>query len=141
MATIAKTGGAPEQGENLEQIRQRFSRWRGKRRRGERIPEALWAAAVRMAREHGLEEAVRALRVDTLSLQRRLEPVGDVAASGNPLTMPRFVELISTPAPPPGMCECVIEMANRHGATMRVELNGPGVAGLAGLCSAFWGAP
>jgi hypothetical protein len=39
------------------------------------------------------------------------------------------------------MRECVVELENARGATMRVELNGAGLAGLAGLCSAFWSAP
>ena len=55
----------------------------------------------------------------------------------------QFVELAFTPVPPPAaqcLCECVIELENVRGAKMRVELNGNGLAGLAGLCSAFWSA-
>jgi hypothetical protein len=35
----------------------------------------------------------------------------------------------------------VVEMNNARGVKLRVELNGKGLAGLAGLCSAFWSAP
>jgi hypothetical protein len=52
--------------------------------------------------------------------------------------MKRFVELTVSPAREPvaqRLCECTIELENPRGAKMRVELN---VAGLAGLCSAFW---
>jgi hypothetical protein len=34
----------------------------------------------------------------------------------------------------------VVELENARGAKMRVQLDGPGVAALAGLCSAFWSA-
>jgi hypothetical protein len=40
-----------------------------------------------------------------------------------------------------GPRECVVEVENARGAKMRVELNGAGLAGLAGLCSVFWSAP
>jgi hypothetical protein len=55
------------------------------------------------------------------------------------------VELLATAASPAsaaavGRHECVVELENARGAKMRVELNGPGVAALAGLCSSFWGA-
>jgi hypothetical protein len=52
-------------------------------------------------------------------------------------------EFLVAPAREPGaqrLGECVIEMENRRGGKMRVELNGEGLANLAGLCSAFWSA-
>jgi hypothetical protein len=55
----------------------------------------------------------------------------------------QFVELTVASAREPGaqlLSECVIEMKSRRGAKMRVELNGPGLAGLAGLFNAFWSA-
>jgi hypothetical protein len=36
------------------------------------------------------------------------------------------------------VCECAIALDNVRGAKMRVELNGNGLAAVAGLCSAFW---
>jgi len=39
-----------------------------------------------------------------------------------------------------GRAECIVEMGNARGAKMRVELSGQGLAGLVGLCSAFWSA-
>ena len=54
---------------------------------------------------------------------------------------PQFVELMVSPAPrAQSLRECVVELENARGAKMRVELNGNGLAGLAGLCSSFWSA-
>lgn len=126
-------------GEGVEQIAERFKRWRETRARGEHIPQVLWAAAVGMAREHGLDRVVCELRVDHGRLKRRLEHAGGVARVGK--VGPRFVELMVSPGPgAQSQCECAVELENVNGAKMRVELNGNGLAGLAGLCSAFWSA-
>ena len=42
----AKVEQARVHGESLEQIGERFKRWRETRVRGEHIPQVLWAAAV-----------------------------------------------------------------------------------------------
>ena len=91
-------------------FRSRFKRWRESRQRGEHIPPALWAAAVAVAKEHGLHRIAHELRVDYDGLKRRLERAGGAASSG--MLDTRFV-----------------------------ELSGNGLAGLAGLCGAFWSAP
>ena len=135
----AKTEQAKGHGESLEQIGERFKRWRETRVRGEHIPQCLWAAAVEMAREHGLQRVVCELRVDRDRLKQRLEHELIAADAGK--DGPRFVELMVSPAPSaPSLCECAVELENGRGAKMRVELNGNGLAGLAGLCSGFWGA-
>ena len=139
MDESAKVEQARVRGESLEQIAQRFKRWRESRKRGEHIPPALWAAAVGLAKEHGLYRIAHALRLDHDGLKRRLESAGGVARGGK--VEPRFVELFAAPAATTaGVRECVVELENVRGAKMRVALNGNGLAGLAGLCSAFWSA-
>jgi len=136
-AKVAQAG----HGESLEQVRERFKRWRETRGRGEHIPRMLWWAAVGIAREYGLDVAARELHIDGDQLKKRLEQGGggpQVSRMGI-----QFVELTVAPAGEPVaqlLCECAIELQNRRGAKMRVELNGPGLAGLEGLCSAFWSA-
>ena len=126
-------------GESLAQIGERFKHWRETRVRGEHIPARLWVAAVEMAREHGVQRVVCELRVDHDRLKARLEHEVSAADAGK--DGPRFVELMVSPAPgAQSLCECAVELENGRGAKMRVELNGNGLAGLAGLCSAFWGA-
>jgi hypothetical protein len=36
--------------------------------------------------------------------------------------------------------QCVVELANARGATMRLQLRGNALAGLPALCEAFWSA-
>ena len=127
---------------SLEQVGQQLQEWRAGRKLGERIPAALWAAAVGAAREHGLYRVAIELRLDYAALKRRVERAGEAAARIE--VAPRFVELFTAAAPTAAAAaarpECVVELHSARGATMRVELTGQGLAGLAGLCSAFWSA-
>lgn len=126
---------------SLEQIRQQLQVWRAGRKLGERIPAALWAAAVGAAREHGLYRVAIELHLDYAALKRRAEHAG--LEAGRSEVAPRFVELFAAAAPTTAAAvrpECVVDLRSARGATMRVELNGQGLAGLAGLCSALWSA-
>jgi len=135
-------GAAARDGESLEEVRERFKHWRETRGRGEHVPRELWAAAVGIARAHGLHVTARELGLDYDGLKRRQqEPAGGALQAARRET--QFVELTVAPTCEPGaqlLCECAIELQNTRGAKMRVELNGPGLAGLEGLCSAFWSA-
>lgn len=131
-------------GRGLEDLEQRFKRWRESRRRGDHIPPELWETAVGLAREHGVPRIANRLRLNTDCLSRRMEGAASPArASKVDKADTEFVELFA--APPAAvaaavMHECVIELENARGAKMRVELNGAGLAGLAHLCRGFWGA-
>jgi hypothetical protein len=133
-------------GDDLQGIKQRLQDWRAQRKPGERIPELLWAQAVAAARELGVYRVCKDLHLDYPGLKRRVE--GSGARPPRKRMEPKFVELLSgTPAPAPAAPaatsvrhECVVELENARGAKMRVQLNGSGVAALASLCSAFWGA-
>ena len=143
-----KTAEVSEQaGDSLEALRQRFEQWRRGRRQGERIPAALWVAAVKEARARTVYRVARALRLDYAMLKLRAQRPGKArgAAPGHSVS-PRFVELFAptpmtatTPAAP-GRAQCVVEMQNVRGAKMRVELDGEALAGLVGLCRTFWSA-
>ena len=54
----------------LEGVRGRFERWRQTRKVGTRIPEALWAAAVKMAGTYGVHRTAKTLRVNYYALNR-----------------------------------------------------------------------
>jgi len=76
----------------LEGVQRRFERWRRTRRGHARIPDALWAAAVKAAGVHGLHRTVRALRLDYYSLKERVEQQAGTpralaaSAAGGPAT-------------------------------------------------------
>src|SRR5215831_11460059 len=94
----------------LEQTRQQLEHWRSTRACRSRVPEALWAAAVGLARQHGLYPTARTLRLDYTRLKERVESAGE--GEGRPSRparegLPAFVELRA--APSTAATECEIE--------------------------------
>ena len=57
----------------LERIRRRFDRWRRTRKGRSRIPEPLWASAVKAAGQYGVNKTAQALRLDYYALKKRVE--------------------------------------------------------------------
>ena len=121
----------PEFPAGLERARQRFERWRRTRKGHPRIPDSLWAVAVKAARRFGLHPTSRALRLDYMVLKRRLE--GDSAGPASPrkAPAPSFVELLPVGKGP--RPECVVELEDPSGARMRIEFNGIAPSDLAVL--------
>jgi len=123
-------------------LKQQYDAWRSARRVGERIPRQLWEAAAGAAALHGAYRVARILGLDYAALKRRAAP--PTAAAGQRTPALHFVELprpqkLPLPAAT-GEAGCVVELANAQGATMRLQLHGPALAGLPALCQAFWGA-
>jgi hypothetical protein len=151
MARSKKTAAAATGriSEELASLKAEFDQWRATRTTGKRIPPELWAGAVDMATRHGVHQVADVLHLDYAGLKRRMElgnsgqqPVAPEASA------PQFVEMIApTPTPTPMplqaptvelvRAECVVELANARGTTMRIELRGAGVASLSALCNAF----
>ena len=101
----------------LAELRRRFASWRKKRRGRSRIPEELWQAAVKAAREHGVWRTAQRLGVSYYSLKARLKrkppPVDDNGAV-------EFVELpgkVLSAGP-----VSVVELQDGDGHRLRVEL-------------------
>ena len=65
----------------LEGLRQRFERWRGTRKVRSRIPEPLWASAVKLATRYGIHRTAKALRVDYYALKKRVEQNAVIAGA------------------------------------------------------------
>jgi hypothetical protein len=130
-----KTGSLPAR---LEAARRRFEVWRRTRKVRTRIPESLWASAVRLATTYGIHRTSKALRVDYYSLKKRVEKdassLPDVPEGG---AVGTFLEL-AAPASA-GFGECILELEDASGATMRVHLKGVAAPDLAALSRSFWG--
>jgi hypothetical protein len=126
----------------LPPLKREFDQWRAARRTGERIPPRLWDAAVSAAAQHGAYRVSRELNLDYTVLKRRAAQAG--GSAGGRTAKPRFVELLAAPAvsiPAPARePQCVVELANARGATMRLHLSGNALGGLPALCQAFWSA-
>ena len=117
----------------LEKTRRRIVRWRETRPyRGAAMPAALWAAAIALARQHGLYTTARTLRIDYGSLKKRR----DGAGAGR-VPAPAFVELPA--AQSTGLGPCVIDLEGRRGQRLRIEVTGVTVADLVTLTQGAWG--
>jgi hypothetical protein len=116
---------------DLERGRRRFQEWRGQRKAGGRIPQALWTMAARMAKVHGVSRTAGALGLDYYSVKKRAEAVaGESRSSGTP-----FVELT---APVPVGKQCLLELDDGAGVTMRVQLVGYDAAEVEALARGVW---
>ena len=117
---------------DLARGRDRFQVWRQQRTGRGRIPHALWALAVRLAKGHGVSRTAAVLGLDYYSLKERAEAVTGEAPSKSPA----FVEL---PAPVPVGKQGLFELDNGAGATLRVHLVGYDAADLEALARSLWG--
>lgn len=72
---IRKTVHVPAR---LEGTRRRFDCWRRTRPGRSRIPEALWAAAVKAAGAYGVHKTAQALRVGYYALKKRVAAAGSL---------------------------------------------------------------
>lgn len=133
-----KTMGGVSHANDIDQVKKQFDGWRQNHRRGQRIPASLWMAAVDLASTHGVERIARELQVDCDRLAKRL-PGGMKAREEAPRAESGFIELLTPKIV--GMSECVVELSNARGATMRVQFSGGDMAGLVGLMQAFWSTP
>ena len=88
------------------------------------------------ARAVGVHATARRLRLDYYALKQRV----DGAAAGAPRTSapPAFIEVVGAGPTPAGVSECVIDLADARGATMRIRLTGPVLPDLGALSQSFW---
>jgi hypothetical protein len=57
----------------MKRVRQRFEHWRRSRPHFSPIPEALWALAVEVAREQGVNTTAQLLHLNHTALQKRVQ--------------------------------------------------------------------
>lgn len=116
---------------DLAHARTRLEVWRKSRRAGQRIPKALWSTAAKLAKKHGVARTATVLNLDYYGLKRR------VAETDRPASELTFVEVApSSPSPR----ECVIEVEDGFGASMRVFLKGYDSSEVLALGHRLWNA-
>ena len=125
-----KTNALPSR---LKNLRRRFERWRRTRKVRSRIPEPLWAAAVKLAGRYGIHRTAQALRVDYYALKKRAEQ--DAATAGSAAAEAEFLELPA--AAWSGVGECTMELEAVDGARLRIHLKGFAAPDLAALSRSF----
>jgi hypothetical protein len=128
-----RTNERGELPKDLAQGRNRFQTWRMGRHRGDRIPPALWALAVRLVKTHGVSRTATALGLDYYGLKKRAAATADQPQACDPT----FVEL---PSPVMVGKQCLFELANGAGTTRRLQLVGYDAADVAALARHFWSA-
>jgi hypothetical protein len=135
---------SPDIPQDIQRVLRRFERWRSAHAGRLPIPERLWAAAVELAREHGVFHTARALRLEYGKLKRLLESASPAAKGrrggrrGGVRSLtppPAFVELMTMPTA--GLSECLIELEGRRGK-MRIQWKGTSAPDLSGLSRALW---
>ncbi len=124
-----RTAKSAELPKDLLRAQYRLLTWRSRQTARRPIPRSLWALAVRLVERHGLNRTARALKLDYYSLKKR---VGQSPAPV-PQGQPAFIEL---PAPV-AIKQCLCEISNRGGASMRLQLQGYDVADVEVLARCF----
>ena len=122
----------------MEEARKRLEEWRSKQVHRGRIPETEWAAAVELARRHGLNQTSRILRLDYGKLKKLLETGGGAVRhkhSGHKHSGMNFVELITPQTA--SLAECSIEVESPRGK-LKIQLKGTTMADVAALSRALW---
>jgi hypothetical protein len=117
----------------LLRLKQRFAQWRKARVPGQRIPEPLWNSAAKLASAHGLNQTAKVLGLDYYSLKRRV-----AKDAGNSTSPAAFVEL--SPASMAIAKECIIEMEDGMGASLRMHFKGTEMPDVLALGHRFWNA-
>src|SRR3954466_9353182 len=105
-------------GSGIEAARTQFEDWRSGRAGKSPIPDKLWSAAIKAARQEGVNRTAQQLHLDAGKLKRLLVADG---RERRPPRKPRFVELIA-PAPA-STAECLIEFESASGSKMRIHWN------------------
>ena len=121
----------------MQRICRRFERWRSSHRGRLPIPEGLWASAPAVAREHGVFQTAKVLRLEYGKLKRMVEaaPSGVRSAAGSSQGPAMFLEWL--PPQALGLAECLIELEGPRGK-MRIQWKGPTAPDLAGLSRSWW---
>jgi transposase-like protein len=105
---------------DLNEVRRQLSAWRAVYGgRGRRLPEEVWAAAVRLARNGDAGVVARALRLNPKSLWSRMAGVRRRRSPGRP-PRPAFVELSprAETAPARG---CRVELSSAKGSRISIQ--------------------
>lgn len=119
----------------LRTARRQLDRWRSRHRPHTRLPEELWRKAMTLARKHGLNRTASALGLKYYSLKKRVEAtVGDLSKGKEAPC--EFVEFLAGPMAARS-CECMIELDDGRGATVRIHVKGVRMADLASFVSVW----
>lgn len=133
--TTSMTTVQPCEPADLDTLTRRFQTWRATRARGQRIPAELWQAAIAVARVHGINPTVAALKLNYYDLQRRL-PSGPTRQGGR-APPPVFVELPAGSLSGGGEERGLAELVHAGGTRLILHRGGTGSAELLAVVKLF----
>ncbi|MGH9719432.1 MAG: hypothetical protein ACRD8O_04420 [Bryobacteraceae bacterium] len=126
------SGSRSSRAPSIEEVRSGFEQWRQTRQGKTPIPDELWAAAVAVARQDGVNRTAAALHLDGGKLKRRMVTVHSVSGKARP---PAFVELTSLATS--GLPEYTFEVEG-HNGKLRIHCKAASAAELVALSRALW---
>jgi hypothetical protein len=119
----------------LTEVQTRFAAWRKTRQHRSRIPEELWAAAVKLSNKHSIHRISKALKLSYTDLKERIEKSHPVPETIKPTPSLDFIPIDIAPTQP---AECIVEMEHRNGNKMRMHFKGNVDLDLRSFAEAFW---
>lgn len=123
---------------SIEDVRMRIEEWRRTRAKRCKMPELLWAAAVGVAREHGIYAASRELRVNYTSLRSRVEARGGKEQPSKSTAGASFVELAPGLPWVSGRGGMIVELTASDGSKLALQLAPDDKVDVLGLAREFW---
>jgi hypothetical protein len=97
------------------------------------LPEPLWAAAVKLAREYGVNRTARTLRLEYNGLKKRMARTTSESSFAAPAP---FVQLLGSELTT--ATECLMECEDAHGTKLRLQIKGPQLPDLTVLIGKLW---
>jgi hypothetical protein len=92
---------------------------------------------VKLAKKYPPARIAHELGLDYDGLKRRQE-IAQQHGTSEPQTQPGFIELF--PFAPTSHCECTMEIEDRRGAKMKLELKGASAGDIAAVSRGLWSA-
>jgi hypothetical protein len=117
----------------LADVKEQFEHWRKTKQHRSPIPEELWNAATSLAGKHSPHEISKALNLTYAKLKKRIA----LSSSSQTSPSPDFVKL-GVVHPPVTPSSCVLEVSDKHGASMKVSMTGAPCLDVLELVQAFW---
>ncbi len=135
-------GETTGQARDLVRMRQRLDDWRGSHKRGVAFPPALWSAAGRVARRHGVYVTARALGLEYKKLKGMSGVIARVPGKRKTRPNPKPVKFIElTGALPLSPSGCRLSLQNANGQRLQLEMaSGAATEMVLQLCRSGWSA-
>jgi hypothetical protein len=118
------------------EIRQQLETWRSTNEKGKSIPDQIWDAAVKLAREYGISPASKELRLSYSDLKKRVYP-SHSRQSKKKISKSPFIELDLNSTT--SSQECIVEMEDNRGSKMKIHIKGQNGLDFIALGRAFLG--